>query len=267
MQDNRFKTTEPAALPEEWYERPPSVEEIPEGYFIVQADAGYKNGITGISVIIKTKDHEYTPRDYSARTNGPIHAELTSIKKGLDRLKSIRKDIKKVVVYNDNIYAYRFLARLWRGKRHYIKKILRDIRRIVNELDLDVEFIHIKSKHNRRVDRRAGRRRKSEEQRKIEQIQKRIMKVEEATKRGRGIPIEEKKGEYYAVSTSNPNKKYSVSLSPPSCECAWWQNNWGNKGTHIQKARALPCKHMCALAEYLGMNIFEIFKRQIERVD
>jgi hypothetical protein len=264
-----FKMSELGLLPDEWYKRPPSVEEIPDGYFIIQADAGYRNGITGISVIIKTRDHEYTPQDYSARTKGPIHAELSSIKKGLDRLNGIRKrkDIKKAVVYNDNLYAYYFLVGLWSGRKHYIKKVLDDIRRIVNRLGVDVVFIHIKCRHNRRVDRRAGKKRKSEEKRKEEQIKARVLKLEETIERSREIRIIENNGIYEAVSSSDSNKRYRVSIGPLSCECPWWQNKWENKPIEAVLARSLPCKHMCALAEHLDIDIFHVFERQIGRVD
>jgi SWIM zinc finger. len=98
-------------------------------------------------------------------------------------------------------------------------------------------------------------------------MKKRVMTIEETAKRGTEISIRKELGEYYAVSGSNSDKKYKVSLNPPSCECAWWQNNWGNKEIYVQKARASPCKHICALAGYLGKDVFEIFNKQINRVD
>ena len=255
-------------IPEEWYEKPPDTKDIPEGIFIIQADAAFKNGISGTAVIIKTKGKEYTPQRFSAKSKGPIHAELTSVKKGLQRLKKIRKNVVYVVVYNDSLYGYFFLIGRWKEKRKYMKRVLEDIRKLVDDLNGNIEFIWIKGKHNKRVDRIASKERKAEETRKEKQIQDRVMKVEQAIARGRNIQICEKNGSYFAI----PKKGgfppgYKVSLDPPSCECPWWQKNWGNKEEFIQRARALPCKHICALAEYLKRDIFKIFETQIWRID
>jgi len=254
-------------IPKGWNKKPPNSDEIPEKVFILQVDAGYKKGVTGISTIIKTKDKEYKPSEYSGRNRGPVHAELTSVKKGLQRMKNIRKPVEMVIVYNDNLYVNYFLNGIWTARRRYIKETLRDINKLVHELKVDVRFICISAKYNKRVDRRAGKKRKKEEIKKDEQIQKRVVKVDEAIARGNSISIEERDGKYYAVSSNDQNKKYEVSLDPPSCECAWWQKNWVNKEIYIQKARALPCKHICALAKYLGKDVFEIFNKQINRVD
>ena len=255
-------------ITEEWDSKPPNPREIPEGIFVIQADAAFKNGITGIAVRIKTKEKEYKPQTYSARNEGPIHAELTAIKKGLMRLKRIRKKILRVVVYNDNRYAYYFLTNRWNAKKRYIKQVIEDIQNLVNELGVKVEFIWTKGKHLKKEDKLALKKRKNEEQRKEKQIQERVMKVEEAIVRGRDVTIYKKSGEFFALSKkSESSQGYKVSLNPPSCECPWWKNKWGNKPEYIQRARALPCKHMCALAEYLEVNIFEIFEKQIGRVD
>ena len=255
-------------IPNEWYKKPPNIENIPEGIFIIQADAAFKDGISGTAVIIKTRGKEYTPQAYSARNIGPIHAELTSIKKGLQRLKNIRKNIKYVIVYNDNLSGYYFLTERWDGKRKYIKRVLEDIRKLVDEFNGKVEFIWVKGKHNRRVDRIAAKKRKKEKIKKEKQIQERVMKVEQAIVRGRDVQIYEKNGHYFAMTKKGGFPPgYKVSLDSLSCECPWWQKNWGNKPEYIQKARALPCKHMCALAEYLKIDIFEVFKKQIWRVD
>jgi len=45
------------------------------------------------------------------------------------------------------------------------------------------------------------------------------------------------------------------------------KKKWANKDQYIIKARALPCKHICALAEYLRIDVYELFRKQIERVD
>lgn len=255
-------------IPKDWFKKPPNVEDIPEGFFVVIADAAFKNGITGTAVVIRTKGKEYSPRTYSARSKGPIHAELTSIKKGLQSLRNIKSDIRYIVVYNDSLYAYYFLKGRWNARRKYIKKVTEDIRDLINELGVKVEFIWTKGKHVRKVDRLAAKKRREEEERKEKQIQERVMKVEMTIIRSRDVKICERNNEFFAISIKDDSSHcYKVSLDPPFCECPWWQERWANKPEKVWKARALPCKHMCALAEYLGVNIFDIFEKQIWRVD
>jgi len=255
-------------IPDEWYKEPPRMEEVPEGFFVVIVDAAFKNGITGTAVVIKTKGKEYSPQTYSARSRGPIHAELISIKDGLQRLRGIKKSIKVAIVYNDNRYAYYFLKGIWIPRRKYIKETIENIYDLINELGIKVEFIWTKGKHIRRVDRLAAKKRRKEEKRKEKQIQERVMKAEERIIRGRDVKIYEKDNKFFAMSGKGDSLHcYEVSLYPPSCKCRWWQKRWANKPEYIRKARALPCKHMCALAEHLGVSIFDIFEKQIWRVD
>lgn len=255
-------------IPDKWYEEPPSIEEIPKGFFVVIVDAAFKKGITGTAVVIKTKRKEYAPQTYSARSRGPIHAELISIKKGLQRLRNIKKHVKGAIVYNDNLYANFFLKGIWTPRRKYIKETVENIYDLINELGIKVEFIWIKGKHIRRVDRLAAKERRKEEERKEKQIQERVMKIEERIIRGRSVKICERDNKFFAISEKGDSLHcYEVSLGPPFCECQWWQKRWANKPEYIRKARALPCKHMCALAEYLGVDIFDIFEKQIWRVD
>jgi ribonuclease HI len=255
------------SIPREWQIIPPKPEEIPEGVFILQADAGYKGGITGISIIIRTKDKEYAPKEYSARSKGPVHAELTAIKKGLQSIRVIKKPIESLIVYTDNKYGYKFLTGEWAPDRSYIENVMRDISSLSDSCDYDITYINVRGRYIKRVDRRSIRKRKSEESKKKVQIQERVMKVDEIFRRSRDIEIKEINNEYQAISDSDSKKTYSISLKPLSCDCPWWLHKWANKGDGAIKARALPCKHMCALADYLGQDIYAVFRKQIERVD
>jgi len=257
-------------LPEDWQSKPPSIDRIPQGVFVIQCDASYKDGISGISTVIKTKDREYRPIEYSARSKGPVHSELTAIYKALRRLETIRLPIRVCIIYTDNRYACNFLERLWSPQRDYIRDIVDKVAHEFEELleRMEVFLCHTRTKYNKRVDRRAGKKRKEEENKKTVQIEKRIENIEGTIIRGREIGISEVSGEYFAIPKKNGFPPgYRVSLDPPCCECPWWKYNWSNKGDYIVKARALPCKHICALAEYLGRDIYQLFGKSIRRRD
>jgi ribonuclease HI len=255
------------SIPREWQKKPPKQEEIPEGVFILLVDAGYKRGITGISTIIKTKDKEYTPKEYPARSKGPVHAELTAIKKGLQSIRGIKKPIELLVVYTDNKYGYKFLVGEWSPDKSYIKSVMTDICKLANSYSHDITYINVKGKYIRRVDRRSINKRKSEESKKEAQIRLRVMKIDEAIKRSRNIEIKEINDEYLAISGSDSLRTYPVSIKPLSCGCSWWFHKWANKSYSAINARALPCKHICALADYLNRDIYAVFRKQIERTD
>ncbi len=254
-------------LPSDWYDKPPDKNEIPKGLFVIQADAGYKKGIAGIGVIIMTEELEYKPKGQSARCCGPIHAELTSVKKGLQEIRKIKKTIQKIVVYNDNLYAHLFLTGMMEAERDYMVNVLSDIGDLGNELKCHIEFIHTSGRFVKRADKLADRMRKKEERRKLEEIEERVKKVQDRIEKAMGVEIEEVNGEYFAVSASGSGQKYKVILRPRFCECPWWQHNWSNKKDYIIWARALPCKHMCALSEYLRSDVFLDFRKPIERID
>lgn len=254
-------------LPDKWYECPPNKDEIPEGTFVVLTDAGHKKGITGISVIIRTKDREYKPKKHEARCKGCVHAELTSLKAGLRDVGRIKKPMKSVVLYNDNRPGYCLLSGKWSPKREYIKTVLEDIAGLSKDLGCPVEFINVRGKTIRRVDKLAGQARKKAELEKRVQINERRKTVQEFIERGKEIEIVEIDGDYYAISSSGSSKKYRVTLKPRFCECQWWKKQWASKDDKVKYARALPCKHMCALAEHLRSDIFIEFKKPIERVD
>lgn len=239
----------------------------------IECDASYKNGITGISAVISLDSRDYDPIDCAARSKGPVHAELTAVHKALLRLKQVKgnRRIHTLVVYTDCKYASMFLENAWTPKRFYLREILDKIALSLNEINdgrLEMIVCHTKTKHIKRVDRRATKKRKEEELRQKELVAKRVAKVEEAIVKGRDIQVYEKEGQFFAYPKLNGYLPgYRVSLEPLSCECPWWGHNWAKKGEVIINARALPCKHMCAVAEYRGVDIFQLFSHQIERVD
>lgn len=254
-------------LPSEWYSQPPSVGEIPEGTFVVITDAGYKRRLTGVGVIIRTKGREYTPKEHGAICKGPNHAELTSVKMGLRDITKIRKEVKRVVVYNDNLWGHWALRGFCIPERDYIWEVLGEIEELNKDIGCQIDYIHVPGKAVKRVDRIADKVRKRREGKKEKQIKKRMERVQTASERGTGIEILEKNGNHYALSASKPDKAYRVTLQPPSCECRAWMMRYGKLEMEAILARALPCKHLCALAEYTGRDIFAEFERQIWRSD
>ncbi|MBW2031017.1 MAG: reverse transcriptase-like protein [Deltaproteobacteria bacterium] len=272
FKDKKVGTEVP--LPESWWhERAPEAADIPEGVFVIQTDASFKKtgpgkGIVGISVIVKTENREYKPKEFRRRAEGPVHAELKAIRLGLKRLHEIKRGKCLVVLYTDCRSCFRLLKGINKPRRDYIKEEVRKINALIKRIDCPVEVVPVKTKVNRRVDRRALKERKKEEQRKQQQIRERLEKVKKRIERGRNISIVKREDGYYAIPKNGgfpPGVK--VSLNPPSCECSWWKKRWGDKSQEVINARALPCKHMCALAEYLGLDIYQIFEKQIKRVD
>lgn len=246
----------------------PEISEIPDGHFIIQTDAGFKKGIVGVGVIIKTNNKEYSPRKYTARCKGPVHAELTAIKYGLARIRDINKPMEKIIVCSDNLSAVYLLRGIWTPGKDHIVDVVRKIQSLVKQITIEVNFEYVRSKTNKRVDKIAYKRRKQEEARKAVQIEQRRKRVKGAMIKAKDLMVREKDGKYYA----RPRKGgfppgIEVSLDPLFCKCRYWRHNWADKPVHVQMARALPCKHMCALAEYLGLDVLALFKRQIERVD
>ena len=256
-------------LPKGWEEKPPDSCEIPKGVYVIQCDAGYKGGIAGISTLPITAGKEYRLREYSKRSEGPVHAELLAIYCATQRLNAIRCNKTACIIYTDCKNA-RDLLTTWHAKRPYIRDAVDKIKKEIAKLEnrgISVCICHTKTTNIRRVDRRAGKKRKKEENRKRTEIDKRIETVERRITASRRIVIYEKGGEHFAISESKTSTSYKVSLNPLRCECSWWTYNWGNKEQNIVRARALPCKHICALAKHLNKNIRQLFNRQIERVD
>jgi ribonuclease HI len=257
-------------VPKGWEEKPPDKFEIPSGVYVIQCDAGYKEGIAGISTLIITSEKEYKLREYSRRSEGPVHAELLAIYCATKRLNTIRRNITACIIYTDCNSA-RNLLTTWQAKLPYIQDAVDKIKKETTKLKncgVSVSICHTKTTNIRRVDRRAGKKRQREENRKQKQIDKRKEEVERAITRGKEVRIYESSGEYFAILRDGGFPPgYKVSLVPLMCECPWWKHHWGNKGQLIANARALPCKHICALLEYLGKDVYQYFSLQISRVD
>jgi ribonuclease HI len=260
-------------LPANWHTVPPKEHEIPQGCSVVICDASFKEGVAGISVSIRTNGKEYQPFEYSAKSRGPVHAELKAVEKALKRLCKLSpsRSVTSLIIYTDCKYACNFLEQRWTPRRGYIQDVMAGVNKCLHELntgDLSLVICHTRTKHIRRCDRRARRRREEELDRKRDRVISRIMRVDATIARGREISINESDGYYYAVPKTNGFPPgYRVSLHPVSCSCPWWMHNWADKEEAAVNARALPCKHMCALAEHLGTNVYDVFSHQIERLD
>jgi ribonuclease HI len=260
-------------LPSDWQTVPPDSTRLPEGCCVVICDASFKEGVAGISVSIRVNGNEYDPVEYYAKSKGPVHAELKAIEKALTRLKGLAasRSLHSLIVYSDCKYACNFLESRWTPKRGYIRDTVAAIATCLCELDNgDMEFTlcHTRTKHIGRCDRRAKRKREVELSKRKERVVERINHVETMIVRGREVIVSEYNGRFYAMPKSNGFPPGCiVNLSPVSCSCSWWKNHWGNKDLTVINARALPCKHMCALASHLRIDIYEIFEHQIGRLD
>jgi ribonuclease HI len=250
---------------EQW-QTVPELNEIPEGTFLVHCDSGYKGGAVGISVIIKKTNHEYTPKSYQCRAKGPVHSESLAVYYAIKEIAKINVDIKTVVILTDSLYACYFHTGYWRPSKKYIVYISEKIKEC--ELLLpSVNYVKVSGKTNKRVDKIAKRNRHAAEEEINRNVENRVMEVEETIRKGESIKIEEINGAYDAHSSKGDGKKYRVSLMPSSCECAAW-NMRGDKVSEAgRRTRRLPCKHICALASYLGKDVFTIFQIVIERRD
>ncbi len=98
---------------------------IEKGIWIVQCDAGYKNGIAGISILIKTHKKEYRPIDLSRKANGPVHAELLAIYYALNEIKKKKTEKIEIRILTDSLYALNFVWGLWTPSRKYIDDTLK----------------------------------------------------------------------------------------------------------------------------------------------
>lgn len=260
-------------LPNDWRTTPPKAHQVPSGICVVECDASHKGGITGTSAIIRLDGKDYGPSECAARSKGPIHAELKAVHKAILKLKKVRgkRRIHTLIIYTDCLYASRFLENVWTPRRSYLKETLIDIAaslRDIDDGDLKLVICHTSTRHIRRIDRRATKRRKEEELRKQAMVAGRVAKVEAAIVRGRDMHVYEEEGQFFAFPRLNGHPPgFRVSLDPPSCGCSWWKHNWADKESVVVNARALPCKHMCAVAEYLDRDIYQAFAHQIDRVD
>jgi len=257
-------------FPENWFKVPPkNEEEIPEGIAIVRCDAGYKDGLTGICVSILLNGKQYEDLIVKGLSDGPVHAELRAIKVALVKINTIKRSMSYCLTYTDSKYAYNLVHGIWTPRKSYIQEVVTNIHQEEESLKLkgtSVLIIHTPGKHVKRIDKRAKKARLEEEERKVNQISERKSKVDQAILKGNNVKITIENLKYYAIS-SDGTTKYHVSINPPYCECQHWQSRWSKKPEMAILARALPCKHICALCEFLKKDVFLVFAKQIERID
>lgn len=193
-----------------------------------------------------------------------MHSELLAVYYALKEIAKINADIKNVVILTDSLYACYFLRGYWRPSKKYIV----DISEKIKECELllpSINYVKVSGKTNKRVDKIAKRNRLAAGEEINRNIESRVMEVEETIRKGEGNKIEEIDGAYYAYSSKSNGKKYCVSLTHLNCECAAWNMKWEKVSEAGRRTRRLPCKHICALARYLGEDVFVIFQRVIER--
>jgi len=253
-----------------WHLSPPDAKDIPVGVCVIQCDASHKKGIHGTGVLIKFKDKEFSLRGRSGRSKGPVQAELIAIKNGFIELKKAMntRAITQVLIYSDNSCACDLINRVMTPHLKHIIETTQEIQEIISQHEHNGIKVHVqytRARNQKRVDRRAAREREEAEKKVDSNKQKRIERISSANERSKSVHIIARNGTYYASST-NGGPLFKVCIDPPSCECAHWQNKYSGKPPYVL-ARASPCLHICALANYLGADILEIFDKQINRVN
>lgn len=223
--------------------------------WIVKCDAGFKNGDAGISVLIMRGDKEYKPHEITRKAKSPIHSELLSVLEGLREVAKKAGDEKKIIIHNDNPYTIKFCNGEWTPEKPHMVKVMDQIWSIEETVG-DVYYSHVTHKHVRRVDRRARRAREKREGRTEEIVKSRIMEIDDRIARCEDIEVFEVEGRFFARSQSDSNRSYEVSLDPPSCECGDWTKKWKGVPKEGQFKYRPPCKHICALAIHLGIDIY-----------
>ncbi len=241
------------------------------GFYIVQCDASHhydtKRGSASVG-ITAPDGKEYTLKDSTFKSPGPYYAEMKSIVYGLREIQKIKKEIKNTLLLNDNFYAVNFAAGNFTPKKPHIKQVTSEIMTELEKIGFGVQLGLVRSKVNRKVDKSAKKTLKSKEKEIDKRIEKRVQEVLKNIEKGKAF-------ENYTivesiVSLKDPNSDYwfNVIFEPyPACTGYWWRQKWEPKGEQIIRARALPCSHMCRAAELLGLNIFDVFRKQIFRRD
>jgi hypothetical protein len=233
-------------------------------YHIVSCDASYKNcaGTCSIQVTKSKKNKKIKNKKFVAF--GPNEAEMLAILHGIREVKNL-KSVQKVLFTNDNRQAVSFVAGTYTARQDNIKKVLEKIKKELVSAPFSYEFALVRSKVNKQVDKSAKKYlTKKEEEIKLN-IEKRVKKVQEAVERSKNLNCIKTTENEFLVSSSNSDSNYIVNFENLYCTCPNWKNKWGNKETSTIFSRALPCKHMCKVAEYSRKDIFEIFKSQIFR--
>lgn len=223
-------------------------------YITVVCDASYRNDAGGVGIQICKDNRLYKPRKFDFKAKGPQHSELIGIGLALKEVKKLAGDNKVVCVICDSQFAIDICNGTKKGQKWYIKEAYQEIYDITQEFQ-GVIFLSMKSRHSKKVDRWSKGARKAREMKIDERIATRFFELQKTFEKGEKIPIIEEGTMYYAVSGSNSDNRYEVSLDPPSCECAWFCKRWEkvpNVGKYLHR---LPCKHICALAIFLNREI------------
>jgi len=171
----------------------------------------------------------------------------------LKEIKKLAGDNKVVCVICDSQFAIDICNGIKKGQKWYIKEAYQDVCDLLPEFQR-VLFFSMRSKHSRKVDRWSKGARKVREMKIEERIRTRFFELCQTFEKGENILIIEKEMRFYALSESDSDTRYEVSLDPPSCECPWFSKRWEkvpSVGKHLHR---LPCKHICALALFLNRD-------------
>jgi hypothetical protein len=250
-------------------EVPPKKEDLPDGFILIKCDAGYKNRSTGLCISTETNKRNYKERLLKRCCRGPVHAELKAIHLALIRANSLSNHFHHCLIYNDNLYAHFFVRGIWIPARPYILEVVSAINKEklkLEEKGVSVLLFKAPAKYVKKIDKRAKKARLEREDEKSKQIAERKRSVIATIERSKGIAITITDEGMFALS-SDRNKQYRVSIRPLFCECPAWQKKWGNKEPAAVYARALPCKHLCALCSEVNLDVFKVFSKPIFRLD
>ena len=256
-------------FPLEWASVPPDRKDLPNGFILIKCDAGYKDKIAGLCVSTETNSRIFKDRVMKRCCRGPVHAELKAIHTALVRVNSLSNNYHHCIIYTDSLYAHYFACGIWVPVRPYINKIIimiNEEKKKLNKKGVIVFIFKTPAKYVKRIDKRAKKARLEREDEKLKQISKRKSLIIETVERSDGIVISITDTGALALS-SDGRKQYRVSIRPLFCDCPAWQKKWGDKTPAAAYARALPCKHMCALCRELNLDVFDVFSKPIFRVD
>jgi len=218
---------------------------------------------------METSSHQYKDRLITGCSKGPNHAELRAILEAMRSVKSLKIQINCCLIYSDSVSACALAKGFWNPNRSYIREIVDSINNEKTKLEekgIHVYLFNTSAKYVKRIDRKAKTARVAREKEKDQQISKRLETVKQTIDRSNGIVIEFDEIHHWALS-SDGEMRYRVSVDLPYCDCLAWQKKWADKSIESVLARALPCKHMCALCKELGQDVLTVFKKPIYRVD
>lgn len=236
---------------------------VENGFHIVSCDASYKGGVGTCSIQVRNGGKENVMKNFSFTASGPNEAEIKSIFYAIREVKNL-KSVKKSLFVNDNYYAVSLVSGNFKPKQNNIIKSIEKVNLELSKLNIPYEFALVRGKVNRKVDKGARKYFNKKEKEIALNIQKRIDKVRKRISAGKYLKCIKTSETEFLVSSST-NSSYVVNLEDLYCTCPAWEKKWKNKGSLIIALRALPCKHMCRVADFSGLDVFEIFRKQIFR--